>query len=62
MQAKAERLAKKELKAEQQEAINNAVANDPNLAQAVETYGKYLKKDGTATNDLYKKNADGSLV
>lgn len=62
MQAKAERLAKKELKAEQQEAINNAVANDPNLAQAVETYGKYLKKDGTATNDLYKKNADGSIV
>lgn len=62
MQAKAERLAKKELKAEQQEAINNAVANDPNLAQAVKTYGKYLKKDGTATNDLYKKNADGSIV
>lgn len=62
MQAKAERLAKKELKAEQQEVINNAVANDPNLAQAVETYGKYLKKDGTATNDLYKKNADGSIV
>lgn len=62
MQAKAERLAKKELKAEQQEAINNEVANDPNLAQAVKTYGKYLKKDGTATNDLYKKNADGSIV
>ena len=62
MQAKAERLAKKELKAEQQEVINNAVANDPNLAQAVKTYGKYLKKDGTATNDLYKKNADGSIV
>lgn len=62
MQAKAERLAKKELKAEQQEAINKEVANDPNLAQAVKTYGKYLKKDGTATNDLYKKNADGSIV
>ncbi len=62
MQAKAERLANKELKAEQQEAINKAVANDPDLAKAVEDFGKYLKKDGTATNDLYKKNADGSIV
>ncbi len=50
----------KELKAEQQTAIDQAVANSTEITDAINKYGKYLLADGTgATNELYEKDANG---
>ncbi len=59
---KAVKDAERQVEKERQAAIAEAAEKDPNLAAAVEKYGKYLKEDGTATNDLYKKDADGAIV
>lgn len=52
--------AKSEAEAQRQEIIEAAVqAKEDEL---VEAGGKYMKTDGTFTNDLYKKDADGAIV
>lgn len=56
---RAKAAATRELRAEQQAAIDQAVANSTEIQDAVAQFGKYLKTDGTATNELYKKDADG---
>ena len=61
IEAKAKAAAMKELKAEQQTAIDQAVANSTDVADAIQKFGKYMKKDGTATNELYKKDANGVI-
>ena len=56
------RAAEREVEKQRQEAIKTEAANDPDVVQAVEKFGKYLKTDGTtATNDLYKKGANGAI-
>ena len=60
IEAKAKAAAMKELKAEQQTAIDQAVANSTEITDAINKYGKYLLADGTgATNELYEKDANG---
>ena len=60
IEAKAKAAAMKELKAEQQTAIDQAVANSTEITDAISKYGKYLLADGTgATNELYEKDANG---
>lgn len=56
---RAKAAATRELRAEQQAAIDQAVANSTEIQDAVAQFGKYLKTDGTATNELYKKDANG---
>lgn len=60
---KAVKDAERQVEKERQEAIAKAVEKDTNLEQAVKEFGKYLMTDGkTATNDLYKKDANGAIV
>ena len=57
----AEAKAEREVKAEWQEAIQNAADNSPDVADAIKQFGKYMKADGTATNELYEKDANGVI-
>ncbi|MDE6899445.1 MAG: hypothetical protein K2P15_00075, partial [Oscillospiraceae bacterium] len=57
----AEAKAEREVKAEWQEAIQNAADNSPDVADAIKMFGKYMKADGTATNELYEKDANGVI-
>lgn len=67
VQAEADQTIKDAVRAiekERQAQIKEDAENDPNIQTAIETYGKYLKTDGTtATNELYKTyTTDDGLV
>ncbi len=57
----AEAKAEREVKAQWQEAIQNAADASPDVADAIKMFGKYRKADGTATNELYEKDANGVI-